>query len=409
VLIVDDNPVVLLGQAGLFRAAGFTVIEANSGAEAVRLARQHHPDLTLLDVMLPDGDGVELCRQLKSDPSLAHPFVVLVSSSQVASERQAAGLEAGADGYIARPIEGRELVARVQALIRIQQAEAALRRAHDVLEARVQERTAELAAANEALRTLSLRLVDLQEAERRSVARELHDEAGQWLTGLKLVLDQALPIAPAALQPRLEEAVGLTRELVERMRRISHGLRPALLDDLGLTAALESLFQRHTRQSGISVDFRQAPLPGRLAPRLETALYRIAQEALTNATRHAGVSSVIVRLWADAERAGLQIEDEGRGFDPEAALAAGVSNGLAGMRERATLLGGELTVDSAPGRGTRITVELPCGNAAEPARDRTARDRTAIDGNDVGALSEETTGNGGTSGTGEERGRKGTS
>ena len=372
ILIVDDNPVVLLSSTELFKAAGFVVQEARNGAEALRLARANRPDLILLDVMLPDIHGVELCRRMKAEADLKSLFVVLLSSSQISSGNQVIGLDAGADGYIARPIENRELLARVQALLRIQQAEAALRQAQVELEGRVAERTTELAQANRALRALSLRLVEVQEAERRTLARELHDEAGQMLTGLKLVVEQALPEASGLVRERLHEADDLIRQLIERMRSLSLELRPQILDDLGLLVALEWHFKRYTRQTNIAVGFRHSPLPQRLPAVIETALFRIAIEALTNIARHAGVSEVAVRLWADAERVRLQVEDKGKGFDVEAVWAARSSTGLSGMRERAELLGGEFTLESTAGKGTLLTVELPLTDLqTDPARSET--------------------------------------
>lgn len=358
-LVVDDNPVVLLGFSELLRAAGMEVVEARNGVEALQLARKHQPDLIVLDVVLPDINGVELCRRFKQDAVLKSLFVVLLSSTEISPGSQVTGLDAGADGYIARPIENRELLARVQALLRIQQTEAALRRAHNELEQRVAERTAELAQANAALRAMSLRLVEVQEQERRFLARELHDEAGQVLTGLKMVVDQSLMVAPEPLRERLSGAVQLINDLISRVRNLSLELRPQMLDDLGLLVALEWHFKRYTQQTNIQVDFRRTALGERLPAFLETAIFRIAQEALTNVARHARVTEVAVRLWVDAERVGLQVEDKGAGMDAEAALATRNSTGLSGMKERAELLGGEFTLESQPGQGTRLTVELP--------------------------------------------------
>ena len=364
-LVVDDNPVVLLGFSELLRSAGFEVLEARTGGDALRLAKEHSPDLILLDVMLPDINGVELCRRIKADPESSSLFLVLLSSSQTSSGSQASGLDAGADGYIARPIENCELLARVQSLLRIQQAEAALRQAHGKLEHRVRERTAELAEANNALRSMSLRLVEVQEKERRFLARELHDEVGQVLTGLKMVVDQSLPLAPPPLKQRLDQAVDLINDLVGRIRKMSLDLRPQMLDDLGLMPALQWHFRRYTQQTGIAVEFQHNPLYGRLPASIETALYRVTQEALTNVARHARVKSVTARLWVDEERAGVQVQDQGAGFDPAAAVAARASTGVAGMKERAELLGGEFTLESKPGQGTRLTVELPLAQRAE--------------------------------------------
>ena len=372
-LLVDDNPVVLLGLSEHLRSAGFEVWEARSGEEGLQLAREKNPDLLLLDVVLPDVHGVELCRRIKADPQLNSLFVVLLSAWETSADSKVAGLEAGADGYIARPIENRELVARVQALLRIQQAESALRRAHDELEQRVQERTAELAEANAAMRAMSLRVAEAQETERRFLARELHDEAGQMLTGLKMMVDQSLPLANGLLRARLDEAVELINQLMERMRSLSLGLRPHVLDDLGLLVALEWHFQHYSRQTGIQVDFRHTPMTRRLASLIETALFRVAQEALTNVARHAQVREVSVRLWLDEERVGLQVEDRGAGCNAEAALAARNSTGLSGMRERAELLGGQFTFESNPGGGTLLTVELPLTVGESPVTETTGQ------------------------------------
>ena len=366
VLIVDDNPVVLFGMAHLLKSAGFSVLEAATGREGLALAAGETPDLVLLDVLLPDLNGIELCRQLKAEPATRHLFIVLLSSVETSPDSQVTGLDAGADGYIARPIENRELLARVQAMLRIKQAEAALRRTHDELEKRVEERTQELSRANAALRALSQRLVDVQEAERRFVARELHDEIGQLVTGLKLLLETSFQPEDAAEKQSFQEALQLINDLIERVRRLSVDLRPQMLDDLGLLTALEWHLKRYFKQTGILVQFKHTPLPDRLPSRLETAIFRIVQEALTNVARHAGVKEATVRLWKDAERVGVQVEDRGAGFAPDAPPGEDrqPSTGLSGMKERAELLAGEFTLDSSPGHGTCITVELPLAAGA---------------------------------------------
>jgi len=158
----------------------------------------------------------------------------------------------------------------------------------------------------------------------------------------------------------------MVNELMALVRDLSLDLRPAMLDDLGLLPTLLWHFDRYTAQTDVGVTFKHIGLEGRrFAPEVETAAYRIVQEALTNVARHAGVSEVAVRLWADQETLGVQIEDRGTGFDPEAALAAGDTTGLAGMRERAVLLGGQLTVESASGAGTCVRAELPLGDPIE--------------------------------------------
>jgi len=209
------------------------------------------------------------------------------------------------------------------------------------------------------LQTLSRRLLEVQEAERRHLARELHDEVGQSLTGLRLLLDPGADSVTDAARIKLEQARGIVDEILERIRGLSFDLRPAVLDQLGLLPALLALFERYTEQTGVQVDFKHEGVDVRFPPEVETTAYRIVQEALTNVARHAGSGDVTVRVRADPDVLSLRIEDRGRGFDPEVALATTRSSGLAGMQERIMLLNGRLTIESSPGAGTQLTAELP--------------------------------------------------
>ena len=214
--------------------------------------------------------------------------------------------------------------------------------------------------SNARMKSLSLQLVEVQEAERRYVARELHDEIGQELTGLKIALEMSALKKGGENPHGLMEAQSVVNKLTEIVHELSLKLRPAMLDDLGLLPTLLWHFERFTNQTNIHVSFLQKDIDDSRFPlEVETAVYRIVQEALTNVARHARVDEVIVRLWSDEKALGVQIEDQGVGFDAEAAVNACRTNGLGGMRERALLLGGKFTVESQPGIGTRLTVELP--------------------------------------------------
>lgn len=211
----------------------------------------------------------------------------------------------------------------------------------------------------ERLQMLSRRLVEVQEIERRSIARELHDEVGQILTGLSLLLEMIVRLPEEHIASRLDQARDMVNDLMQRVREMSLQLRPPMLDDLGLLAALLWHFERYRAQTGIQVIFKHAGIERRFTPDIEIAVYRMIQEALTNVARYAAVDNVVVRLWAQHATLGVQIEDQGRGFDPEAALAKHTSSGLSGMRERLLLLGGELSIESAPDQGCHLSVELP--------------------------------------------------
>jgi PAS domain S-box-containing protein len=216
----------------------------------------------------------------------------------------------------------------------------------------------EVRASHEQLEVLSRKLLRVHEAERRAVARELHDEIGQLLTGVSLILTNNQQRPRESSQARLAEAQSLIRTLIEQVRNLSLDLRPEMLDDLGLVPALTSLFERYTKRTSITVRFHNASTPQRFSPEIETTAYRIVQEALTNVARHAGVREVTVRVWSDAPMLCVTIEDRGRGFDPHA-IGMSASSGFAGMRERVALLGGQLRIESAVGSGTRVMATLP--------------------------------------------------
>ena len=211
----------------------------------------------------------------------------------------------------------------------------------------------------ERLEAHTRQLLEVQETERRYIARELHDQVGQVLTALQLSLRMSANQPPDKIKANLEQAEALLNDLTGRVRDLSLDLRPSLLDDLGLLPTLLWHLERYTAQTRVQVTIKHAGLEKkRFRREIETAAYRIVQEALTNVARHAGVDQATVRVWSTRERLHVQIEDHGEGFDPAGVSAGATSGGLIGMRERASLLGGQLTVDSAIGAGTRVTAEL---------------------------------------------------
>jgi PAS domain S-box-containing protein len=209
------------------------------------------------------------------------------------------------------------------------------------------------------MRALSLRLVRAQEDELRYVARELHDEIGQLLTGLRLAIEMTLQSTEEPVASLLE-AESLANALTGLVRELSRKLRPSMLDDLGLFPTLRWLFGRFSTHAGIQVIFEHTQSDTRrFSHEAETAVYRIVQEALTNVARHAKVNWATVRLWSHESTLGIQVEDHGVGFDFPSATKAGETNGLNIMRERVMLLGGQFSVEASPGSGTRLTAELP--------------------------------------------------
>ena len=334
----------------LLSPEGHQLVFANSGAEGLAHATELSPDLVLLDLMMPDMSGFDVCRALRESPQRAEVPIILVTSLDDRASRLR-GIEAGADDFITKPFDGVELRTRVRSILRLNRYRRLLDERRDAEAA--QRRYTERYVA------LSLRLLEVQENERRAIARELHDEIGQTLTALKATVKRGQSGPLEGREGRLNEAESLVNELLGRVRELALDLRPQLLDDLGLLPALEWLFARHSTRTGVQVDFKQVGLDRRLPAEVETAAYRIAQEALTNVTRHAAAQKITVRLWLEDDALALQAEDRGRGFDADTALRAGRSSGLSGMRDRVDLLGGEFKIESAPGHGTSLLARLP--------------------------------------------------
>jgi len=217
-------------------------------------------------------------------------------------------------------------------------------------------------AGRERLRDLSRQLVDVQEAERRFIAKELHDEVGQALTGLRLQLEMVAKLPDGANEAAgpLVKAQQLVDQMMMQIHHLSLDLRPPMLDDLGLLPALLWYCQTYTEQTGVQVSLKHRMVKNRrFPPEIETAAYRIVQEALTNVARHAGVRQVTARVLASERTLRVQIIDQGAGFNLSDVLKTNHRRGLNGMRERASLLRGQVEIESTAGLGTQITAELP--------------------------------------------------
>ena len=218
------------------------------------------------------------------------------------------------------------------------------------------------------LERLSARLVDAQEQERRKLSRELHDEIGQALTGIKMEVGVALrsPATDGRSRASLEEARAIAETTLQNVRDLSQLLHPSMLDDFGLPETLSAYLRSFSKRTGVRAQFTHEGLDGRLPADVEVCIYRIVQEALTNVARHSGALSCSVRVTRGDEAVTLVIEDTGRGIIGAADRMADARRGLGmiGMRERAQALAGRFAIENRPEGGTRITVTLPVPRAA---------------------------------------------
>ncbi len=201
--------------------------------------------------------------------------------------------------------------------------------------------------------------MSIQEDERRAIARELHDQVGQMLTGLKFQLEAASGQTRPATQDKLSEAITTATGLMQHVRELTQLYRPRVLDDLGIQPALEWHAKQFQRQTGVVVALDLSLPPERLPTELETVVFRITQEALTNVARHSGCKNASVTVTHDADSLIVEISDRGCGFDLTPVLARRDAVGLAGLRERVSLASGKLELTSRPGQGTRLNAVFP--------------------------------------------------
>lgn len=228
------------------------------------------------------------------------------------------------------------------------------------LEKHSEEQRLRTEEAEKELRRLSRQLVQAQEAERKSISRELHDEVGQMLTALRMELRslQDLRAAPEAqFNDHFESAKGLAEQSLRALRDMAMGLRPSMLDDLGLGPAIQWQARQFSKLTGIPVNVEIDSMPARVPEPHRTCIYRVVQEALTNCARHAKAKSIDVAIGGQPESISVSIRDDGVGFDPFHVRGRGM--GLVGMQERVMELGGQLTLRSQPKKGTVLSAKIP--------------------------------------------------
>ena len=353
VLVVDDNIDNLNLIRLMLERVGYKVRPALSGEMALRAASISLPDLVLLDIRMPDMDGFEVCRQLKANEATQAIPVIFVSAYQNLADRTAA-FNAGGVDYVTKPFFEEEILARVRTHIDLYRSKCHL-------EELVSKRTKELTESEAHLRSLSDFLERVREKDRAHFARELHDELGQNLTAMRIdvnSLAHTLQSTDALVISKLATIDQMISSTVEATRRICEDMRPGMLDDLGLEAALSSYVKRFISQFGVACDLSMDREDFGLDDRSSTAIFRLVQESLTNIARHAKASHAMVSLEDKGDEILLTIADDGCGLALEPSPDRR-GYGLLGMRERVALLGGRISIDSAPGRGTHIEVVVP--------------------------------------------------
>ena len=469
ILHVDDTDAQRYAISRVLRHAGFEVLEARTGREALEIV-ERHPDLVILDVNLPDISGFSVCKQIKANEGTARIPVLHLSATMVSTDDRVAGLEGGADGYMVQPVEPDELIATIRALLRVRKAEESLWKSEQqyrlffetnplacwvfstsdlkilaVNEAAVKQygysrdefvaltfkdispqewashtgdvppfrsasvlqhktkdgelleveevwaplrlsgsdarlaivqnvseklKQQEIQRQQEMRRLLLERVVQAQEEERRRIARELHDEAGQLMTSLLVGLrgvSDARQLKEAKTQAKALRKIA--SKAVAEVGRLARGLHSSVLDDLGLKDAVQRFTDDYCAVHGVRVelDFGETPF-SRMDSSAQLGFYRIIQEAFTNVARHSQAHKVsIIFNWQDPLLR-LTIRDDGAGFrSRNVGDRPSKHLGIEGMRQRASMLGGTFNITSEPNKGTMIEVQLTLPEAGEGA------------------------------------------
>jgi signal transduction histidine kinase len=320
---------------------------AQSGEEALKLALKHDFAVILLDVRMPGLDGFETAKLIRGRERSKQTPIIFLTAQADEMNSMFRGYAVGAVDYLMKPVVPEVLKSKVSIFVELHMKSERLRESEDKL------------------RRLAAHLISVREEERAHIAREIHDELGQVLTGIKMEVGwlQKRLKEPALLE-KCDSMAKLIDSSVQTVRKIATGLRPEMLDDMGLVAAVGWQAKEFQKRTGIRC---RAKLPPEKKFDLEisTCVFRIFQEILTNVARHARATRVDVELDVTDERFNLEVIDNGVGI-ADSDLNGRKSLGLLGMQERAMLFGGEVGITGTPGQGTRVSVSIPIGRTTGP-------------------------------------------
>ncbi|HYR36210.1 MAG TPA: response regulator [Burkholderiales bacterium] len=340
ILLVDDEPKSLFALQELLSTLGQNLMIAQSGEEALRLALKNDFAVILLDVRMPGIDGFETARLIRSrERSRLTPIIFLTAAADEMGS-MFRGYEVGAVDYLQKPVVPEILKSKVAVFVELHRKSERLKESEDKL------------------RRLAAHLISVREEERAHIAREIHDELGQVLTGLKMeVTWLAKRLREKPLVEKTDSMCKLIDTTVQTVRKIATGLRPEMLDDMGLIAAVAWQAKEFQKRTGIRC---RAKLPPevKLDIDVSTTMFRIFQEILTNVARHSRATRVDMELGVNDERVSLEVIDNGVGI-ADSDLNGKKSLGLLGMHERALLFGGEVKITGTAGHGTRVSVSIP--------------------------------------------------
>lgn len=353
ILMVDDEPGKLLSYEVMLRELGENLIKANSGREALELLlKDNDVAVVLTDVRMPLMDGFELADIIHQHPRFKQIPIIFISALLVTDLDRLKGYQFGAVDYVSVPIIPELLRAKVSVF------------------AELHRRAQQLETLNGTLRRLSSSLITMQDEERRRIARELHDSLGQELAAAKMAVEGIVlrDYSTDSISKVAADASAIIDRAIQQVRSISHLLHPPLLDEVGLVSALrwylEGLTKRGTMRTFLDV---QPSAFSRLVPELETAIFRIIQEALTNVFRHSGAKNSWITLKQEDSQLVISVRDDGKGINKRVTefQSGSIGIGIGGMQQRVKEFGGVLRLENTK-PGTLVEVTIPSSRLVYP-------------------------------------------
>lgn len=347
ILMVDDQPAKLLSYEAILDELNENLIKACSGREAMEVLLKNDVAVVLMDVSMPELDGFELADIIRQHPRFEKTAIIFISAVHLTDIDRLKAYQRGAVDYISVPVVPELLRAKVSIF------------------AELHRKTRNLEMLNFELRYLSGQLITTQDEERRRLAREMHDGFGQDLVATKMVLDRIATSSdcPEWSKQAAADASEVVESVIQQVRSTSHLLHPPMLDEVGLKSALHWYLEGLAKRSGIevSIDIRPPNFP-RFTPELETTVFRIIQEALTNVFRHSGASVVWVTLVEGQNQLVLAVRDNGKGISEKVTefRPDRIGVGISGMKQRVKELGGHLQITNT-NPGTLVEALIPTG------------------------------------------------
>jgi signal transduction histidine kinase len=348
--MVDDQAGKLLSYEAILSDLGETLLKAHSAKEALEVLLKTEVAVVLMDVSMPEMDGYDLAAMIREHPRFQTTPIIFISAVLMTDLDRLKGYERGAVDYISVPIIPELLRAKVSVFVDLHR------------------KTKQLEMLNQQLRRLSSSLIAAQDEERRRIARDLHDGLGQELSGAKMMVDclRAQNQSEEWKERAATEASTLIDQAIQQVRSISHLLHPPMLDEVGLQSSLQWYVDGLAKRSGLKTSLEMDPKDfPRLGPELETTIFRIVQEALTNVYRHAEAQKTRIGLGIKQNQIVITVSDDGKGIPDSVMDFEGdkIGIGIAGMKQRVKEFGGELRLKRLK-PGTMVEVNIPHKAAA---------------------------------------------